>query len=310
MAEPASGAVPVELMLMVRSFLGGLTDAMPGPVVRQFAAMTRELFFREDHIYFVVQGEVALETAGHDPWRFGNYSALGILDAYLERPHTRTATAARDTRALVLRSEDWMSLMEDNFELTRLALGRNARGVWQMAIGLADEAFDQLEVPERSSQVTALARRSEARLGMLNPFERLLVLRLSPLLRRARMQPLIRLARDSEVRFLEQGQVLFQQADPTVALYFVVSGLVRVERLEPVVSGTFHATQLVGGYASLTFEEHGFSASAVTDSVVLEVAVDDLFDVMEDHYDVVHSLQAYLAEARVRVQSVKAPDLA
>jgi CRP-like cAMP-binding protein len=265
MAEPASGAVPVELMLMVRSFLGGLTDAMPGPVVRQFAAMTRELFFREgetiyregdapDHIYFVVQGEVALETAGHDPWRFGNYSALGILDAYLERPHTRTATAARDTRALVLRSEDWMSLMEDNFELTRLALGRNARGVWQMAIGLADEAFDQLEVPERSSQVTALARRSEARLGMLNPFERLLVLRLSPLLRRARMQPLIRLARDSEVRFLEQGQVLFQQADPTVALYFVVSGLVRVERLEPVVSGTFHATQLVGGYASLTFE--------------------------------------------------------
>jgi hypothetical protein len=31
---------------------------------------------------------------------------------------------------------------------------------------------------------------------------------------------------------------------------------------------------------------------------------------MEDHYDVVHSLQAYLAEARVRVQSVKAPDLA
>jgi hypothetical protein len=201
-----------------------------------------------------------------------------------------------------------MALMEDNFELTRLALGRNARGVWQIALELADAAFDNHEPPERSSQITALAKRGEARRGALNPFERLLALRLSPAFRRARMQPLIRLARACEVHFLEQGQVLFQQDDPIEALFVVASGLIRVDRPEPSLRGTFHATQLVGGFASLTFEQYGFSASAVTDAVVLELAVDDLFDVMEDHHDVVRSLQAFLAEARVRVQSARAPD--
>ena len=198
-----------------------------------------------------------------------------------------------------------MALLEENFELTRLAVGRNARGVWQIAQGLGDDAFEHVERPEHGSQMTALARRG----GILNSFERLLVLRLSPALRRARMQPLIRLARVSEAHSVEQGQVLFQQGDPILALHVVVSGLVRVERTEPPVRGTFGATELVGGYASLSFDEYGFSAHAVTDAVVLELAVDDLFDVMEDHYDVVRSLQAFLAEARVHVQSVEVPKL-
>src|SRR5207253_1095990 len=75
-----------------------------------------------DHHFFVVEGEVKLETDGAPPYVFGDNSLIGTFDLLIGRPRSRRATATKPTRLLRIASADWLDMMEDNFELTRAAL--------------------------------------------------------------------------------------------------------------------------------------------------------------------------------------------
>ena len=304
----------VQHQLMVRALMGGLGELFQTAFLSRFAAIVRDVYFQEgsiiyrqgepcDHIYFILDGNVTTDAPGETPWRFGRNSLIGILDAQLDRAHNRTATALDDVHALLVTTENWWELMEDHFDLSRSLLGRNSRRLYDFAL----EAGAHLSEPqtERPSFFgLAPGRRGEGG-GQLNLFERLLTLRLSPAFRRAGMQPLIRLARVALTRTLHEGEVLFRAGDKARAMFIVATGQLAVQH--GAQTSTFEPGDLVGGFAALVREERAFDATAVSAAAVLELGFDDLDDVMEDHFDVVRSAQAYVAAERERLQRLRAP---
>src|SRR5262249_1670978 len=68
-------------------------------------------------IFFIVSGVVHLKGEEHEnPWVMDARSIIGIIDANLERPRLRSAVAQSDVHALRFRAEDYLDMMEDNFE--------------------------------------------------------------------------------------------------------------------------------------------------------------------------------------------------
>src|SRR4030095_2924966 len=109
MAE-AARATNVQHQLMVRALMGGLGELFQTAFLNRFAAVVRERYFADgaviyqqgepcEHIYFIIDGHIETEAEGETPWRFGPNSLVGILDAQLDRPHARTATARGDVHA-------------------------------------------------------------------------------------------------------------------------------------------------------------------------------------------------------------------
>jgi CRP-like cAMP-binding protein len=317
--EVVSGTV--QQQLMVRALMGGLGDFFQDGIVKRFATLVHDIYVRQgdviyragdpsDHLYFLLEGVVTLEAPDETPWRMGPSSLLGILDAQMERPRTRTATVLEDVHALVITTENWFDMIEDHFEVSREMLMRNSRRIYQIAIEVGPHAFEGLAAPEAEREGSSLfppsqsARRSN---GQLNLFERLLTLRLSAPFQRAGMQPLIRLARAAETRGLAKDELLFRPGDHGSSMFIVATGRMTMEVDDPPMRATFGPGDPLGGFAVFMRGERAFRARADTPCVVLEIDFDDLDDVMEDHFDLVRSAQSFLAGARERIQRIQAP---
>jgi CRP-like cAMP-binding protein len=294
---------------MVRSLMGNLGDLFQTAFVNRFALLARDMYFSEGEVlfhrgdpssdlYFLVEGEVSLDEPGEKPWRLGRSALLGIIDAQVDRPHVRTATALEEVHALTLTTEAWFDLVEDHFDLSRALLVRNARRLFELALEAGPEAFSP-EAPALGGSRAPPAR-------PLNPFERLLALRLSPPFLRAGMQSLIRLARASETRALSAGEALFGPGDDSRSLFLMASGRVQARLDDPGIAWGFAAGELVGGFAAFARGERLFHAAAESASVVVEIGFEELDDVMEDHFDLLRSLQGFLALERERIQRMGA----
>ena len=85
--------LPAENVAWAASRLAG---AMSDVRLRAGDVLYREGELAPDH-FFVVEGEVSLETAGSPAWTLGSRSLIGTLDVTLDRPRSRTVTAVRDT---------------------------------------------------------------------------------------------------------------------------------------------------------------------------------------------------------------------
>src|SRR5262245_21555335 len=160
------------------------------------ARMMRDVLFQEgatlyeegdaaEHVYFIVSGSVELRTPGAPPNRFDERSIVGGLDMLQDRPHARTAVAVTDVHALVIRSEDWLEIIEDNFEFARSALVAISTNAMRFGKELGDRGGfapptegDDAPIPERP----------------LNVVERMLALRDLPMLAKIRIQVLTSLA--------------------------------------------------------------------------------------------------------------------
>jgi CRP-like cAMP-binding protein len=317
-------AISVEHQLLVRSLLAGRFESA---VTHQFAAVTKEVFFpagkiiyaegaRSDSIYFLLEGRIELSTEGEEPWYLGGRAVFGVLDVEIERDRDRTARAVTDVRAMRIDAGDWLDLIEDNFELTPSRIRTIAGGLVRLGMSLDPPGgFDDGPVT-----VTAVAESfaAEERPSLmppspgqdgreLNPFERLITLRLCPSLARAGTQSLIRLSRAARPRIYAAGERIALQGAVSESFHVVVSGSVLARRDDPALEVSFAAPQLAGGYAGFGQERWEVALLAAVDSCTLEIRYDDLYDVMEDHFDMVRAVMAFLAGERDRLQRRQAP---
>lgn len=249
-----------------------------------------------DVFYFVVEGEVRIEGNDLPPLVLGERSVAGIIDVLADRARTRDGVVTKDAHLLELPSEEWLNVLEDDAEFARGALRNAARGAHAALLALVpDGGFPEAPEHEATPDLPAL-----------HLVERMLVLRSSPLVQRASAQALEELAETAKELRLEPGETLFERGDGVGRFCFVAQGTIALERDEPRIAARFGPGSLVGGVAAVTLDTEAYRAHAVTRAVVLDVDHDDLFDVVEEHFDLGRSLIVMVALENERLRGARA----
>ena len=285
----------------------GLTKP-PIAVARALAQAASDLYFEPgatlfqrgdepDGIYFIVEGEVMLEAPDEEPWHFDTGSVVGVLDVNLERPRARTATAQTHVHAMFVQGEDFLEVLEDNFDYAIGSRGAVAGDLHKFVIELAPSGGFEDPPPQDELDV----------LPEMNAVARLVVLRSLPLFFRASVQALASVAGVAESIELEPSQVLFEAGGSVGFIYVVAWGIIEITRaLDPVVHARFGPSQLVGGAGTFGGKLSEYGARATTRATVLRIALADLDDVAEDHYDLTRSVIQGLAIEREKLMILRA----
>ncbi|MBI2895590.1 MAG: cyclic nucleotide-binding domain-containing protein [Deltaproteobacteria bacterium] len=266
--------------------------------MREVAYPAGTTIYREgdgtDRIFFVRSGEISLARRGEEPWTFRERDTVGVLDAMQDRPRARTATAVTDVKALAVTVEDWLELLEDNFELARQTIVRGARSLFDLHLELAPTGGFPIptgtDVPEGKGPVDLVGR--------------IILLHDLPAFRAASVQSLVGLSKVLRERRLEAAGGLFLRGEPPGAIFVVVRGLVEISRDSPELRAGFGPGALVAGYVSVGQSERQFDARAVVPTTVLELREDDYLDLLEDHFELVRSVLADMARERERLMDL------
>lgn len=239
-----------------------------------------------DQLFFVVDGELVLELPGHPPWTFGPRSVVGIIDLMLERPHRRGCRATRPTQLLAAPSSAWFDLIDDD-------MARSAIRDFGRQVHAQFEEFRAEVPPAPLLQVEPLPH-------PLPLYEKMLVLRETPLFRQAGTQALASLAQIAEELEFEAGAPIFEPNEVSSTLYVVVEGLVE---LVHEVGGSDRCGPLtvLGAVAALAGELCRYSAVAAERTVLLRIRDDDYYDQAEEHPELTRAALAYLGAERERL---------
>ena len=245
-------------------------------------------------VFFLVEGRVDLIDDDEEPWVFDEESIIGIMDATLDRPRIRQAVARTPSHLLSIRYDDYLEVMEDNFDFAKAAMERAFFNIHENARQLAPDGV--FKPPETAPAVTpeVIAQRP------LNLVERLLVFYNAPLFNKAPVQPLVSLAALAEEERYPAGAVVFEPGEPSTALRFVATGLVRADGTNPVITGHFGPGDLIGAHASMCYPITQYRMTTESESVLLRIQKEDLFDIMEDNARLVRSTFAFVARENER----------
>ncbi len=234
-----------------------------------------------DRFYFLLEGRVLMERLGQRPWEFAPLAVVGVIDAVLERPRTRSGRALLRSRFLSIRTSDWFDMLEDNGQIARAAIRNFAT-----------------QLHGRWRELAPRLRRSEpppppgAPLD-LQTYEKILVLRRASFLRSAGMQAIASLATVAETVQLTSGQTLFEQGSSEDNLYIVARGVIELS-----ADADFRlpqgAGELIGGPAALCRALPDYVARAVGDCVVLRITEQDFYDHAEEHARLTRGTLAFL----------------
>ena len=239
-----------------------------------------------DEHFFLVEGEIEISDA-HVSRRLGERSIVGILDVMQERPRLRTATAVRDTHLLRLRANAWFDVLEDDFDFARGAVHNVSRGLSQLHIALEGRGFE----PTRISP-------SRIRTGPLSFVDRTLLLRAVPPFRRASVQTAVDLVPHARIRELDDSEVLFTRDSMKSGIFVVANGSIGVERGGTTLA-TFGPATVVFGLACLAPEPWPATARVTGGPArVLELDLEDVYDAMEEHFDLVKATISDLSRER------------
>jgi CRP-like cAMP-binding protein len=305
---PGDASHRVEHELFVRSFF---TERPPPRMVRQLTARMRDANFARGEVlfaqggtpgpvYFLVDGEVHLETAGSDPWIFEAGSMIGINDAVLRRPHARSARAIRPTHAVTIDYEDYIDVLEDNFEFAKTSMEGGLKRIHDMARGLAPGGVFS---PRDLGAPDPLPLRAGEDLSEL---ERILVLRQIPIFNEGPVQPLVTLAAGAEVHHLAPDEAIFGAGQRLERLWVVAAGRVRVVDPTLQIRAHFEPGSVVAAHAALSPDPTLYGAAAATQATLLSVSREDLFDVIEDHFRLGRCFFQWLALENSRVRDALA----
>jgi CRP-like cAMP-binding protein len=298
----------------------------PGEVLYAQGAPARQFFV-------IADGEVELD--GPAPQRYGRGAAVGILDVALDRSHARTAIAVSPVRTLALDARDYFEFLEDHPDLTLAFVAQLALDLHVQHMALPHP--ERVLGPPRAALLPAGVRPDSL-------VERLPIIRhLRPFLR-ASVQAQVNLADDARDRALVAGDVLFRAGEPADVVWMVARGTLALEppdappppeRLAkgtaPVAAVTADAEPLAGELlaglrpgaarvhrllsgpgdlvahtASLAPGPRRFTATALSDTVVLGLDREALHDRMEEHFDLVRSILAFLAGEQDRIGHARA----
>jgi CRP-like cAMP-binding protein len=119
------------------------------------------------------------------------------------------------------------------------------------------------------------------------PVERVLYLKRLPLVNTLTGPQLALVADQIGERFFSKGSVLLREGEPPGALYFPIEGRVHITRAGRLL-GHARPGLAVAPFHVLARDERGLGAVAETDTVVLELSVETLTEIFEEHFAILH----------------------
>jgi CRP-like cAMP-binding protein len=244
-----------------------------------------------EFFYFMREGGARLIGEGRAARRLEGRHVLGLIDGLLDRARTRTAVATTNLQLMKVHIDAWLDLLDDSFEVARASVLELARSVANL-----EERVDMV-AGARSRLVTHGPRFASGRVpaGHLNVIERLALLMDVPLLRGGGVQPLSDLAVASQEVEFDRGEVVFDRGVPRDRVFVVVEGEVEASREAPDLVRIARAGDIVGGAAAIGEPAVAWQARATRRGRALAFRVDDWFDLMEEHFDMVRSALAALS---------------
>jgi CRP-like cAMP-binding protein len=239
-----------------------------------------------ESLYFMFDGRAEARREGAPPWTFEGKWFLGAFEGFDGSPARRSLVALTDFDALKFRRSTWFDLLEDSFELTRIAIGAAASSVARLDERRAGrlDAPPRLELPSSDEPLRSV--------------ERLAFLTEVPLARGAGVQALADLAAASDELRLRDGDTLFRDGEERDSLYVVVNGCIEARRASPDVVRTYVAGDVVGGASAFSERGRAWTAHARGPARLLAIPVEAWFDLAEEHFDLVLSTLGVFARAR------------
>jgi len=283
----------------------GVVDP-PAAVTSAMASAARDAVFRAgqviykagtiaDTIYFIARGQVRLEAPGEEPWTFDDPSVVGILDAIVGRPRLRTAVAVTDVSALALPAEDYFEILEDNFEFGREVIRGLSDGLIKDSLKV--EAFDEVVGEGRPIGVV-----TDTELSLV---ERIVCLRSVELFATASVQSLASLAEMIREERKRAGETIAEEGETGGRFWVLVDGHAEVSRKDPARSARVGPAEILPHYTSIALDQQ-LTARALDDVVLFSIGIEELYDLMEEHAELMHSVYRYLALAREKVMAALA----
>lgn len=271
-----------------------VTDRLTG-LLEEDSARAGHTFFSADEIaeyfYFVLEGRVKLVRPGCASWTFGRRSIFGMSDALAERHRQRTAIALTDVELMRVRTDAWIELLEDSFDLARASVAGAANAAARLEEILW--ARDAPVAPVEVLPSVPLPRK-------MNVVERLAVLMQVPILRGAGVQPLSDLAVASEEVVTQPGEPIFGRGAGGDRVLVLIDGTAEGVREEPRAVWHGAGGDIVCGSGALGERAAAWEARAVTRARSLTFRLEDWFDLMEENPEMVRSTLGALLTHRER----------
>ena len=123
----------------------------------------------------------------------------------------------------------------------------------------------------------------------LSSLERLLVLKKLPTIGALPSADLAVIADVTRERFFPKGSLLLAEGEPVPAVQLIVEGSVEVSR-NGVVIGTVPAGTGIGALGLFAGDPFGVDARALEDTLSLEVDAEQILDVFEDRFAILHHI--------------------
>ena len=241
-----------------------------------------------EFVYFMRDGKVRFARPGAPSWTLKGRWVLGAFEVLGDRPVTRTATALQDCYGMRVSAVAWAEMMEDSFQLARSAVVNASRAVTQLEEKVPTGVPSSRDAPMLSAVPP----------GTLSLVERLALLVDVPMLRIGGVQALAELAAVSKQVSFEAGEILVERGVEQEDLIRIVDGEVLAECERPDVVRRHGPGELVCGAAIVGHAARGWQARAVTPIRGISFPIEGLFDLMEEHFDLVRSALAALGDRR------------
>ena len=128
----------------------------------------------------------------------------------------------------------------------------------------------------------------------VGPVQRMLILRTFPAYANMSPEQLAVTANYTRERFHEPGTLLQRRGELSSHLHFVVTGAVELRRGDEVLR-RFGPKSVVGGIGALARMPHAYDVVAVEQTITLEMPVEDIWDVFEDHFPMLRAVMGRVA---------------
>lgn len=247
-------------------------------------------------LFQVVAGEVELQAPDVATWRVTDLGAVGLIDFAVGRSHARTAIATAPCQLLELDAADYRDYLEDNYEVGHRILAQLSGRLIADMIASPDPA-------------RFLARDDAHERGLfagveIPLVERLLILSRMPAFLGTSMQALAKLAQRATERRCGPGDVIATAGEDPGVVSLLVEGTVELSL--PNCRVRRCTRDFVAHVEELAIGPRLTTATCATDAIVLQLERDDLLDRIEEHFELVMTLFAFVASEQERVNAASA----
>ncbi len=285
---------PVDRILYLQS-TANLGDIGP-EALYALAHRLQERFFKKgsllleegklcDRVFLLVEGRVSLRRTDRTYRTLSPPGSAGLLAALSQNPAGTEARAEDDCLVLEMTIDDFWNATEDSFELLMSVIRQLTRQTATLQRDLERNGL----LPRDKPIETPFPERP------LDLVQRLVVLRRGGPFQNASLNPLTELAERAVELRLEPGTVLWREGEPSDYGVNIVHGIVACSG-----DGGKRRFRMGPGSVLGTLETMGqlprsYDAVAETQLVALRGNVENLFDLLEDNFDLGRSFLSFLA---------------